>query len=150
MSENIPSHLRDLPTIRDIDLLVEAYSNSDLIEFTHKANTLLRNNDLPRDPFGPSYLVLGSYDEGSGTRDGPIDRLEHAREILHDNRLSSFAILLEDLDPRDTRWDNWYLKFQFTLLSTDYNVLVAEDNDGGHELELGEVPLEETFIAKRE
>lgn len=150
MGKNQPSHLQGLSTIRDTDLLLEAYDNSDIVEFTYKANNLLRDNGLPQNPSGPSYLVLGSYDEGSVTRDGPVDRLKHTRRILQENQLSSFAVLLEDLDPNNMRWDNWYLKFQFTLLSTDYNVLVAEDNDGGHELELGEVPLKETFIAKRE
>jgi hypothetical protein len=33
---------------------------------------------------------------------------------------------------------------------TDYCVMVAEDNDGGHELELGEIPLAETFVLKRD
>lgn len=42
------------------------------------------------------------------------------------------------------------MKFQFVSQSTDYNILVAEDNDGGHELELGEVSLEETYVLKRE
>jgi len=147
---NLPSHLQGLSKIRDWELLVESYDNSDLIEFTHKANNLLRNNGLPQHPSGPSYLILGSYKDGSPTREGPKDRLVHARRILHGNNRSGFAVLLEELDPNNTRWNNWYLKFQFTLLSTNYNVLVAEDNDGGHELELGEIPLEETYIAKRD
>ena len=32
----------------------------------------------------------------------------------------------------------------------DYVVVVMEDNDGGHELELGEVPLADTFVVKRD
>lgn len=147
---SLPPHLQGVPKIRDWDLLVDSYDNADLIEFTRLANELLRNNGLAQQPVGPSYLILGSYDDGSSTRDGPKDRLVHAREILHTNQHSSFAVLLEDLDPSDTRWPSWYLKFQFTLRSTDYNVLIAEDNDGGHELELGEISLQTTYVAKRE
>ena len=147
---NLPSHLQELPTVRDRELLIESYSDSELREFTRKFNNLLRNNNLPQNPVGPSYLILGSYKKGSSTRAGPKDRLIDAKKILDRNQHSNFAILLENLDPNNTRWDNWYLKFQFVLLSTDYNVLVAEDNDGGHELELGEIPLQETYVAKRE
>ncbi|EMA14487.1 hypothetical protein C435_15458, partial [Haloarcula marismortui ATCC 33799] len=32
----------------------------------------------------------------------------------------------------------------------DYTILIAEDNDGGHELELGEISLSSTYIAKRD
>lgn len=42
------------------------------------------------------------------------------------------------------------LKFRYTLIGTDYVLLVAEDNDGGHELELGEVPLPDTYAFKRD
>ncbi|SDR16830.1 hypothetical protein [Halopelagius longus] len=146
----LPPHLQGLPEIRDWELLLEGYSDSELIEFTQKANDILRDNGLRENPDRPSFLILGSYDQGSSTREGPKDRLEDVRDILHLNQKSNFAILLEELDPDNTRWNNWYLKFQFTLLSTDYNVLVAEDNNGGHELELGEVPLQETYVAKRE
>lgn len=150
MTTTLPPHLQGLPKIRDWELLIDGYSNSELIDFTQKANNLLRNNGLPQNPTGPSYLIIGNYDTPSGTRDGPKDRLEFTKTILHNNNHSSFAILLEDLDPSNQRWSNWYLKFQFTLLSTDYTVLVAEDNDGGHELELGEVSLTDTYVAKRE
>lgn len=150
MPQNLPSHLQGLPKIRDWQLLIDAYDNTELVDFTQKANNLLRNNGLPTNPTGPSYLLLGNYDERSATREGPKDRLQFAQRILHNAKHSSFAILLEELDPNNTNWNNWYLKFQFTLLSTDYNVVVAEDNDGGHELELGEVPLQETYVAKRE
>jgi hypothetical protein len=145
-----PCHLKNLPQIRDLELLVESYDNSELIEFTHRANNLLRHNGLPANPSGPSYLILGSYNEHSSGREGPKDRLINAKKILDGIQYSSFAILLEEIDPNNTRWTNWYLKFQFTLLSTDYNVLIAEDNDGGHELELGEIPLQETYVAKRD
>lgn len=150
MGNELPPHLRGLPKIRDWELLTEAYSDAELIEFHRRANELLRNNGLAEHPTAPSYLLLGNYDNGSDTRDGPRDRLETARKILDLNQATNFAILLDDLDPENDRWDNWYLKFQFTPLSTDYNVLIAEDNDGGHELELGEIPLEETYVAKRE
>ena len=36
------------------------------------------------------------------------------------------------------------------MATTDFTVLVAEDNDGGHELELGEATLSETYVAKRD
>ncbi|MFA9516587.1 hypothetical protein ACERIT_05120 [Halopenitus sp. H-Gu1] len=150
MGDQLPPHLQGLPKVRDWDLLTEAYSDAELIEFHHKGNNLLRSNGLTDDPVAPSYLLLGNYDAGPSTRDGPKDRLETVRQIINLNQVTNFAILLEDLDPANDRWDNWYLKFQFTLLSTDYNILIAEDNDGGHELELGEIPLEETYVAKRE
>lgn len=42
------------------------------------------------------------------------------------------------------------VKFRYTTATTDFNVLVAEDNDGGHELELGEATLSETYVAERD
>lgn len=59
------------------------------------------------------------------------------------------AFLLDDLDEKNEYWGNFYLKFRYALVGTDYAVLVAEDNDGGHELELGEVRLEDLFVFKR-
>lgn len=58
--------------------------------------------------------------------------------------------MLEDLDPDNDDWRNFYVKFRYTMATTDFTVLVAESSDGGHELELGDATLSETYVAKRD
>lgn len=104
----VPSHLEDLHQIRDKELLLEAYSNDELIEFTKRANDLLRESDVMENPAGVKYLILGSYKNQSTTRETPKDRLEQIKEFFHSQPGTAYAILLEEIDPSNTQWNNWY------------------------------------------
>jgi hypothetical protein len=90
------------------------------------------------------YFVLGNYDKYKKPR------LETVVAELTDDSTGEKAFLLEDIDPNVTIWENFYVKFRVFLARATYVVLVAEDNDGGHELELGEVDLSTTYILKRD
>jgi hypothetical protein len=89
-------------------------------------------------------LVLGNYDEGRKKW------LERACHLLEHDVEDGVAFLLSDLDAENDDWENFYVKFRYALSLVDHPVLVAEDNDGGHELELGEVPLPATYVVKRD
>lgn len=91
------------------------------------------------------YFVIGNYDEERGQKDRVIETRDR---ISLDP--SAEAFLLEDIDPADDAWENWYLKFRIFLRRSDYVVGVFEDNDGGHELEAGEVDNEKLLILKRD
>ena len=73
-----------------------------------------------------------------------------AKDLLREHNTDSIVILLKDFAVEDDDYTNFYIKFRIVESLTDYAVLVAEDNDGGHELELGELPLETTYVAKRD
>ncbi|WP_435194151.1 hypothetical protein [Natronomonas sp. EA1] len=147
--EQFPAHLEGLPTLDDAEFLLGGLSNEELARIPVAVNDLHAQfqND---DPAGTRYLVLGSYDTPNAEREGPKDRLEAARARLETGKPQATAVLLEDIDPRNDNWENFYVKFRLTMATTDFNVLIAEHNDGGHELELGAATLEETYIAKRD
>jgi hypothetical protein len=91
-----------------------------------------------------TYVVLGNYDEYRK------DRVEGVRDALTDEAAGRVAFTLEDIDPDVDAWRNFYVKFRVFARRADHTVLVAEDNDGGHELELGEVDLESLYVIKRD
>jgi hypothetical protein len=91
-----------------------------------------------------TYFVLGNYDEYKK------DRIEGVRDDLTAPAAERVAFTLEDIDPEIDVWQNFYVKFRIFARRADYTVLVAEDNDGGHELELGEVDLETLYVLKRD
>jgi hypothetical protein len=91
-----------------------------------------------------TYFVLGNYDTY------PKRRVERVRDGLAGGREGSVSFLLDEVDPDETIWKNFYVKFRVFLRRADYVVLVAEDNDGGHELEVGEVPNEKLYVLKRD
>lgn len=146
----LPSHLRGLPTLDDAGFILGGLSNDELRDLPIVVNDLQLELGLEDTPDGTRYLVLGSYDTPHSDRVGPKDRLIQARDRLEALDPQCAAVLLEDLDPDNDDWRNFYVKFRYTMATTDFNVLVAEDNDGSHELELGEATLSETYIAKRD
>lgn len=92
------------------------------------------------------YFVLGSYDDASGQR----NRLEAVRDCISEYPPME-ASLMEEIDSEDRVVDQWYLKFCAFYDRTDYAVFVFEDDDGGHELEFGEVSLDEKVrVLKRD
>lgn len=90
------------------------------------------------------YLVVGNYAEHTKPR------LVDARDVLDDRSPSHVAFLLEDIDPGSEAWQNFYVKFKVFAARSDWLVGIFEDNDGGHELEVGEVPREKLYVFKRE
>jgi hypothetical protein len=149
-SANLPSHLEGLPTLDDAEFVLAGLSNDELRQLPVAVNGIQLDLDIAATPGGTRYLVLGSYDTTQSDRAGPKDRLVEAQNRLEELDPQSTAVLLEDLDPDSDDWRNFYVKFRYTMVTTDFNVLVAEDNDGGHELELGEATLSETYVAKRD
>ena len=147
---SLPSHLSGLPTLDDADFVLDGLSNDELRQLPIAVNNLQFELDVTATPGGTRYLILGSYDMPQSDRAGPKDRLVEAQDCLEDLDQRCTAVLLEDLDPDNDDWRNFYVKFRYTMATTDFTVLVAEDNDGGHELELGEATLSETYVAKRD
>lgn len=140
----LPDHLAGGPTFEEAEFLFAGFDASEAASVHATVAKLGREFDLHTAPHVTRYFVLGNYDEPQK------ERLRSASRILERHDSGSVAVLLEDIDPRDDYWENFYLKFRYVLSMTDYVVVVAEDNDGGHELELGEVPLADTFVLKRE
>ena len=99
-------------------------------------------------PLAPSFEVLSTRVADPRSVDGNL-LIASCTAAITIRIATTFAILLDDLDPESDDWENFYLKFRYTLTLIDFPVLIAEDNDGGHELELGELPLPETYVAKR-
>ena len=58
-------------------------------------------------------------------------------------------LLPSHLSQGPTLDDEYFIFDGYSLEETD-DVLVAEDNDGSHELEIGEAPLADTYISKRD
>ncbi|MCU4925115.1 hypothetical protein OB905_03815 [Halobacteria archaeon AArc-dxtr1] len=92
------------------------------------------------------YFVIGSYDE----TDGRKDRVIETRDRLSMSRPDTEAFVLEEIDPADEAWENWYVKFRVFLRRATHVVAVFEDNDGGHELEAGEVDNDDLLVLKRD
>lgn len=149
MASDAPAHIRGLPRLEDASFIYRGYSGEDVAEIHDAASKLFTELDALAATDSTRYFVLGSYDSPDG-RAGPKDRLETVRDHVNRDRLPALAFLLDDLDETNEHWANFYLKFRFTLIGTDYALLVAEDNDGGHELEMGEVPLADTYVFKRD
>ncbi len=144
-----PPHIQDTPRLGDADFIYSGLTGSDVQAIHDNALELFTELEL-KAVSDTIYFILGNYDTPAGDRDGPKDRLKDTRDAINDSPHPASAILLEDLDETNEHWSNFYLKFRYTLIGTDYTFVIAEDNDGGHELELGEVPLETTFIFKRD
>ncbi|WP_135826262.1 hypothetical protein [Halorussus ruber] len=136
--------MADGPTLEEAAFLFGDFAVNE-IAAVHDAVTRLSSElDYHVRPDATRYFVLGNYDEPQKRR------VRSAAGMLEQYNPESIAFLLEDLDPTEDDWENFYLQFRYALTVTDFVVLVAEDNDGGHELELGEVPLEDTYVIKRD
>lgn len=147
---DLPSHLQDGPTVDEPEYFF-GEKTLEGVGDTHATLTNLTEKIRERetggafeDVGGTRYFVLGSYDEK------PRRRLEVAKERLPQYNPNAIALILDDLDIESDGYTNFYLKFRLVEALCDYNVLVAESNDGGHELELGEIPLSKTYVAKRD
>lgn len=149
MTSDTPAHIRDLPRLEDADFIYRGYSGEEVAAIHDAASKLFNELNALAAAANTRYFILGSYDSPEG-REGPKDRLEAVRNCINQEPLRATAFLLDDLDETNEHWGNFYLKFRFTLIGTDYVLVVAEDNDGGHELELGEVPLADTYVFERD
>ncbi|QKY18892.1 hypothetical protein B4589_000345 [Halolamina sp. CBA1230] len=149
MAPDTPAHIRDLPRLTDADFLYEGYSGARVSDIHDAATKLFHELDAMAATTHTRYFVLGSYDSFEDRR-GPKDRLEAVRDTINQHPHPASAFLLGELDEANEHWSNFYLKFRYALIGTDYVLLAAEDNDGGHELELGRVPLADTYVLKRD
>lgn len=140
----LPSHLQGGPTIEEADFLFESFTPAEVTDVHDAVANLGDEIRSDADPEGRRYLLLGNYDAPQKSR------LTQARSLLEHFDPAANAFLLSELDAGNDDWSNFYLKFRYTLTFVDHPVLVAEDNDGGHELELGEVPLDPTYVSKRD
>lgn len=141
--DDIPSHLSKNVAIDDPEFVFRGLTNEETTKIHVAIVDLVAEVRDKADSTETRYLVLGNYgDRQKGW-------LLAARDLLEYFDPASIAFLLDDLDIGNERWENFYVKFLFTLSFVDHPVLVAEDNDGGHELELGEVSLRSTYIVKR-
>jgi hypothetical protein len=140
--DDIPNHLNEDTALDEPDFLLSSYTQAEVTEI-HTAVANLPAS-LRENTGGTRYLILGNYDSPAK------QRLTSAKQLLETYDPNSTAFLLEDIDPDNTDWDNFYLKFRYTQCFVDYFILIAEDNDGGHELELGELELSKTWIIKRD
>lgn len=142
--DGIPDHLDEGAAIEDADFVLGGFSNEEATDI-HAAVTRLSAELRGKGPADPlRYFVLGNYDEGRKRW------LKQARALLEHYVPDGVAFLLSDLDAANDDWENFYIKFRYALSLVDHPVLVAEDNDGGHELELGEVALPATYVVKRD
>lgn len=87
-------------------------------------------------------FVIGSYDQPQK------ERLYRACDLLEEHGMTPF--LLDEIDPGMEGWRNFYVKFRVLLTRVDHVIAIVEDNDGGHELELGEADLSDTYVLKRD
>lgn len=149
MSSDTPAHIRDLPRLADADFLYEGYSGAEASQIHDAATKRFQELDATAAATQTRYFVLGSYVSFEDRR-GPTDRLEDVRNAVTQHALPASAFLLADLDETNESWSNFYLKFRYAAIGTDYVLLVAEDTDGGHELELGSVRLADIYVFKRD
>lgn len=89
-----------------------------------------------------SFFVLGSYDEPEKRRLRALCQILSVPD-------GDEPFTLEAIDPDVDVWENFYVKFRVFLLRADHVVAVFESNDGGHELEIGEVDLDQVHVLKR-
>ena len=142
-----PPHLGELPQLDDAKFIYQNYNMNETVKAHKEAISSLESEF--GSPFDTKFFILGSY-ETRHNHEAPKDRLETVRDRIEELPCNTEAYLLEDLDEDGDDWANFYLKFRFTLLASDNVFLVAEDNDGGHELELGEVPLDDLYVFRRD
>lgn len=136
----------------DLDLVqLVADTSSHLGEDLSPETIEAIHDSLTADPvlgaYGESevtYLVIGNYEEEKK------QTLVAVRESLNSRSPDHLAYLLEDVDPETRVWSNFYVKFKVLEARSDHVIGVFEDNDGGHELELGEVDREKVYVFKRE
>lgn len=76
--------------------------------------------------------------------------MELVRDELKNAADDCEAFILDEVGSDDNELEKFYLKFHLYLSRTDHVVGVFEDNDGGHELEIGEAPVEQTLVLKRD
>lgn len=126
--------------IDDLEFLFDGAIPPDLLKELHAEGLTDLNRLADADV---CFFVIGNYD------DPQKRRVEHVRDQLS-VPTGDEAFILEEIDPAVDRWENFYVKFRVLLARCDYVVGVFEDNDGGHVLELGEVPLEQTYVLKRD
>lgn len=148
MTNDTPPHIRGLPRLSDADFLYGGFGGEQVQQF-HDAGVKLFTELDDYTGEDTRYFVLGSYDTYN-SRDGPKDRLVRVCEEIDESGFEARGFRLNELDEDEDHWRNFYLKFRYTLIGTDYSLLIAESNDGGHELELGEVPKSELYVLKRE
>ncbi|MFB6176484.1 MAG: hypothetical protein ABEI99_04960 [Halobaculum sp.] len=148
MTNDAPPHVRGLPRLSDADFLYGGFDGEQVQAFHDAGIELFTELD---DYTGEDsrYFVLGSY-ETHDARDGPKDRLVRVCAEIDESRFPARGFRLDELDEDGEHWLNFYLKFRYTLIGTDYSLVIAESNDGGHELELGEVPKSELYVLKRD
>lgn len=89
------------------------------------------------------YFIIGSYSAPQK------DRVEAVRDKLSEP-VEDVAFILEEIDPKTDAWENFYVKFRVFLSRCHYVIGVFENNDGGHELEIGEADLSVTYVLKRD
>jgi len=141
---DVPDHLSAGPTFSDPAYLFGEKTVEEIGDTHNVIETVVSRLPSGYRDDSVRYLILGSYD------DLQKERLHTAKSLLADPPHVSVALLLEELDVETDDWNNFYLKFRVVLDLTNFAVVVAEDNDGGHELELGELPLDSTYVAKRD
>lgn len=93
------------------------------------------------------YFILGNYDHPQR------ERLDLVKDKISRTDTNYHPYLLDDITvtgPQASDYKQFYLKFHATVNRTDVFTLVIEDNDGGHELETGEVPGEDLYILYRD
>lgn len=142
-TDDIPSHLPESPQIEEADFIFNGFDTTEVSEI-HDSLLRISTEIREREPDGPRYLILGNYDRR------PKQRLRQAQGLIEYFDATGIAFLLSDLEVSGDSLDNFYIKYLYALSFVDTVVLVAEDNDGGHELEVGEVQLSDLYIIKRE
>jgi hypothetical protein len=92
------------------------------------------------------YFILGNYDHPQK------ERLTSVATEIDSTKGIYNPYLLKDIEVADGNdtFTQFYLKILAVVKRTDIFVLVVEDNDGGHELETGEVPGEDLYILFRD
>jgi len=126
--------------IGDLNLLLPGEIPPEKIEQLHTASL----NEIKRLASSDTIiLVLGNYSKPQ------ISRVKQVRDELSRSDFR-VAYILKEVDPDMTAWENFYIKFRVLLKRSDCIVAVVEDNDGGHELELGEVDLDQLHVLKRD
>lgn len=140
---DLPNHLSQGPSIDNKDFILSGFSQEEVTSIHRAVTNLTGELDEPGDD-ASRYLILGNYN------DEQKQRLEGVRDLVEYFGTNVSAFLLSDIDAENRTWDNFYIKFLYILTVVEYTILVAEDNDGGHELEVGEVPLPDLYVLKRE
>ncbi|MFC6723093.1 hypothetical protein ACFQE1_01535 [Halobium palmae] len=141
---DLPSHLSGGPELDDSEYLFSDRTIEEIGDTHTLIASLTETLSGLTNPENTRYFIIGSYKER------PMKRLRTAQTVLPKKNQDAVAVLLSDLNVEDDGYHNFYIKFRVVEALTDYAVLIAEDNDGGHELELGELSLESTYVAKRD